>query len=285
MNCPNLKNQKGQTLVVVLVLLVIAAVVSTAVAYRAIQDVRIASEERSSAKAAAQVDSFVEIAMDPDFWDDLWSDDVQGCATYTGSGDVCPIDDNFWNDYVDSSLQECDEWKVFARREDQVSSFFLGKDEVVEFDLRTEAGVNRDSSTNITISWTGSASYLIIRYMKDGDIVEDIALTYGDPEDWNIPPIGTVSDLGAEGNTCTTTLGAVGEPNVIRIKALYGDALLAVDGLADEYFQVGALKAYCYIGDIYRESVAQVVLREFVPSVFDYALFDASGSIDKEPTF
>ena len=57
MNCPSIHYQKGQTLVVVLVVLIISAVVTTAVAYRAIQDIRLSAEERSSAMAASLIDS------------------------------------------------------------------------------------------------------------------------------------------------------------------------------------------------------------------------------------
>jgi type II secretory pathway pseudopilin PulG len=280
MDCPKIPKEKGQTLVVVLVLLVIAAVVSTAVAYRAIQDIRTSAEERDSAKAAAQVDSFLEVSMDVDVWADLWTDDVQGCADY-GAEEVCTVPTNFWDDYINLSDMECDDWEVKVRRYDQITSFFLGKDETVEFDLRDQDGNQRDGATELTLSWEGDAQYLILRFVKDGEIVEDIALTYGDPQSWNIPVNSNVLDLEGTGDHYVVTLNDIGNPDVVRIKALHGDASLSLSGLQDEYYQVGAIKAYCYIGDVFRESVAQVVVREYVPTVLDYALFDASGWIDK----
>jgi type II secretory pathway pseudopilin PulG len=280
MNCPKVFKSEGQTLVVVLVLLVIAAVVSTAVAYRAIQDIRTSAEERNSAKAAAQVDSFLEIAMDIDVWEDLWTDDVQGCASY-GAGEVCTVASNFWDDYIDLSNMECDDWEVKAKRYDQIDSFFLGKDETVEFDLRDASGGTRDGSTELVFSWDGDAQYLILRFVKAGEIVDDMALTYGDPQGWNIPVNTSIVDLDGGDGTYTSTLGDLGNPDVVRIKAVHGDASLNLTGLQEEYYQVGAVKAYCYIEDVFRESVAQVVVREYVPTVLDYALFDASGSINK----
>lgn len=271
--------ENGQTLVVVLVLLVIAAIVSTAVAYRAIQDIRTSTEERNSAKASAQVDSFIEISMDPDVWEQIWTAD-NGCDELTGSGVACEVGNVFWGEYLDLNNIECDDWEVKVKRYDQVESFFLGKDEAVEFDLRDEAGNARDGATELTLSWDGDAQYLILRFMKDGDVLEDLALTYADPQGWNIPENADVLDLEGETNY-VVTLDELGSPDVVRMKAIYGDASVNLSGLQEGYYQVGAIKSYCYIGDVFRESVAQVVTREYVPTLFDYALFDASGLIDK----
>jgi type II secretory pathway pseudopilin PulG len=276
MDCPNIKRQKGQTLVIVLVVLIIAAVVTTAVAYRAIQDIRLSAEERSSALAAAQIDSLLDIAMEEDFWSTLWA--VEGaeqeagpCSTF-GAGDACRIDTPFWETYITSDVQ-CDDWSVSARRHSTgIDSFFLGKDEVLEVDLRDKDGNDR-SEESLKISWNGDADYLILKYYDDGELTEAVALTYENPSDWPEDEVITLFPLG------DTYIYEFGTSDVVRIRAVGGDALLGIDGLAEDYYQFGELKAHCYIGDVYREYLSQFMLRGAAPGVLDYVLFDATGIV------
>lgn len=273
--------QKGQTLVVVLVVLVIAAIVTTAVSYRAIKNIRLSAEKRDSALAASQIDSLLDVAMSEDFWDNLWVVDgpfYDFSSDERVAHDIPPV---YWVDYLDTNALKCkdDGWNVSARRSSEsVSSFFIGKDEVMEVDLREANGVEQPSSTVFNIGWNGEASYLILKFYDENGITHSIALTHDDPNLW---------DLGDSVNTeiiepstlYSVTLEDAGFPDTVRIRAVGGDGLLDISGLASGYFQFGELKAYCYIGDVYREYISQFMLRGSTPAVFDYALFDGTGSI------
>ncbi|MFH1546860.1 MAG: hypothetical protein ABIC57_00055, partial [bacterium] len=229
-----------------------------------------------------QIESLLDVAMAEDFWNGLWAEEGP-LVDYTSEERIGhSIPTPYVDTYLPVSSLKCSNWNISARRSSEgVDSFFLGKDEVLEIDLRDDEGNDRSGDDGINISWDGDADYLILKFydVEADTLTYAVALSYGDNEDeWYVE--GLIDTLLMDPTLpYTFTLTDTSNPDVVRIRPVGGDSLLDISGLAPGYFQFGELKAHCYINEVYREYISQFMLRGSAPSVFDYALFDAEGTI------
>lgn len=259
------KTEDGQALVVVLLMLVIAAVVAAAITFRTISDIRRTTEERASSKAAAQVDSFLDIVTDPDVWDRLEAD-------FCSSGFPCTLEEADIENLLGGVTDlECDDNSAYIviRQDLDVDSFRIPKDGVFEVNLVGS------SNTEFNVDWTGGADHLIVKVYAD-----DGSQYYA--EYANALAVG-----GSTWGTIVSGPTAIpysGDALLARIRAIGGDANLSLTGL--DVPQVAAIKASCYVKDaygsqVYREAVRKINIHPSVPACFDYVLFDGDSTVEK----
>lgn len=255
------RQNRGQALVLILIVIVIAVVVIFAVSARTVQDLRLASQEKVSSKAEAQIESFLDVITSPTVWDSLL--EPGGLCEYQGL--PCTIGNSRLQELL---AQSGEEWQctqgaeVVIRGDTGVNGFAVGKDDAFEIDLREEV----DNPFDIT--WTGDADYLVVKVFSETDLLASYALYHGgeNPQGWATATSG--SNITYAGNAV-----------LARVRPLYGDASLTITGL--ETPQTATIKASCYIADVYREFVRTTQLNPTLPACFDYVLFDGSTAVDK----
>ena len=278
-----LSKEKGQSLVLILLILVIGAVVAFAIAARTIQDLRRTGQERLSDQAGSQVETILDVLTSPEQLKELVNLETQEflnpgeCSSpqINDAGDeICKLDGAALKRLFDEF--ECDNGEVQIRFEGDIVDKAVNQDEVLEVNLGepTADGV-------MNLSWTGYsgglAEHIIVKmYGVDasgsGNIVlqKDISKSFrsSDAADaWG----ETVID-GASGSVSYDV-----NSRFARIRVLEGGALITLTGAPPQDL---AIKATCYISGVYREFVRKVPLYDSVPACFDYVLFDGSTSID-----
>lgn len=261
------EKQKGQTLVVVLLLIMIAAIVASAIAFRVIQDLRRTSSERQSTEASAQVDSFLDVVTNDEVWD---SDELKGyCAGFFEDrplDQICRLEGSSLEDIMDDDQFACndDGAEVAIRFEADLEDINVEKDSVYEVNLKGSSDGNFQLS-----KVSGDAESVIIKvYGQNGD-------------DFYLQNAYAISSETGWNNTISygDNIPYNSESLLARIRPIGGDLVVDITGL--QKAQVASVKASCYVGDTYREYVRRVDLEPSVPACFDYVLFDGSTAINK----
>lgn len=252
-------DDRGQSLVLILLVLIIGAVIAFAIAARTIQDIRRTGLERLSDQAGTQVETMLDVITSPVTWDSLISD-----GGFTGecqdADSICQLSEDYLNSILGGT--ECDTAEVGIRIDDDLSQYPLNQDDVYELSLP-------DSSGTFGISWTGSTYLLIKVYAQDGDTYtteSSIALTHD----------GVWGESVADGVSWTVAYSE--NAKFARIKPISGDAEISIVNIPAQEVSV---KASCYVGSVYREFIRRVPLHNSVPACFDYVLFDGSSKIEE----
>jgi hypothetical protein len=282
-----IKEERGQSLVIVLLMIVIAVVIAVAISFRTIQDIRRSGEERASARAGTQVESMLDVVTSPGIMVDVNA----ACDTTWASGDTCCLNSNDLEGLgVDMAI--CEDAEVCLRPEDTIEDILVPKDDV--FELRLD-GVG--SAEDFCVGWDDTAGstvdYVTVKVYKtesdcsaDGEghmdcTDEAVALTHGSgATNWS----SEVVNVAADGcGTVSFSADAV----VARIKPIGGSARITITSLPSGIDpHVATAKAYCYTQgadgeDIYREFVRRLRLHAAVPSCFDYVLYSGEGDVNK----
>ncbi len=250
-------HESGQALVLILIVIVIAVVIVFAITARSIQDIRRAGEEKSSDKASAQIESFLDVVTSPTVWNGL-SD------TLCQQGLPCTISDTQLRDLLDypQDWQCTNGAEVRIRGDVGINGFPVEKDGALEVDLTSETG----SPRSFNVTWTGAAPYLLVKVYTASSVDAAVAFSHDNPSSWSNITAGSLVTFSDQ------ALFA-------RIRPVGGSASVTVTNL--ETAQTATVKASCYIGDIYRELVRTTKLKPSLPACFDYVLFDANTAVDK----
>jgi len=279
------KEERAQSLVIVLLMLMVAAIIAVAISYRTIQDIRRTGEEKASSRAGTLAESILDVVTSPGTFETV----IKDCAGAWGNDEICEIEKaELQTKYLGAnSLEGYDDVGVMLRPEDGINGLLVKKDDVFELDL---SGVG---AGNICVGWEGSTvEHVTVRIFKqesqcfadaDGDLdctESAVALTYNDPSSWGSSNLKLLAPGACE------TIGFSGDAWVARIRPYGGDANITIDLPADFPDQVVSVKSYVYTdgatGDqIYREFLRRVSVTPSVPAVFDYVLFSGDGAIIK----
>ncbi|MEA3357069.1 MAG: hypothetical protein U9Q67_01400 [Patescibacteria group bacterium] len=259
-------DEKGQSMVIVLLLIVIAATIAMAISYRTLQDIRRAGQERMSSKAVAGVESLLDAFTEKEVWDELWE---SGGLCYQQEGG-CLLKESTINNFLGDPDTDCDPFSVSVRIPDDIIGFELTQDDVLEVPLDSLS-----TAGDFRIGWY-DADYLLVKVYTATDI--DIggsgehvwALTHDNPDGW-------LNQTEVTAGT-TYTIEYSASAVLARIRPIGGDARIDI---FDAPPLVGDIKASCYVGDVYREYVREFWLSDFVPACFDYVLFDGTGTVQK----
>lgn len=280
------KEERAQSLVVVLLMLVIAVIIAVAISYRTIQDIRRAGEEKASARAGVLAESVLDVITSQGTFESV----LAGCQDVFDSGEICEIKGNALTSYLGSdALDGYRDAGVMINPEIGINEVLVEKDDVLELDLSSVI-VDED----ICVRWTGSSvQYVTVRIFTkeilcaadgDGDLdcVDNaVALTYDDSGSWDA---GSVILIGPD--DCGT-VGFTGDAMVARIRPYGGSASITITDLpSDLPVHVVSIKSYVYTegasGDqIYREFLRRVTVNPSVPAVFDYVLFSGNSAVVK----
>ncbi len=263
--------QSGQSLVLILLILVIGAVIAFAIAARTVQDIRRVGLERLSSQAGTQVESMLDVVTTRQVWDSI----VEDCHFIEDAGalcidsfrpetNICVLGESELTDLLGDI--ECDAGgaQVQIRLEDNVEGMELSQDEVYEVSL------NEATAGIFTLSWTGSDHMLVKVYSQVGGEVElesAVALVKpGAAEGW-----GT-SDIG------NNPIPYSADARFARIRPINGNAVVTLSDIPPQEY---AVKASCYISSVYREFVRRVSCYNSVPACFDYVLYDGTSAVDE----
>lgn len=278
--------EEGQSLVLILVVLVIGAVIAFAIAARTISDLRRVTSERTSSQAGSECDAMLDVftsnVMITKFITEGgdWaggSGDYCGAGVLQNSGTICVINDQGVRDIMgDSSVEGdellCDDAEVQIRKQDDVSGMYVEKDDVVEFNL------SDDSSPGFTVSWDGvdASTYpnLLIKVFRDNaggvELEEYVALRANSDAAYSW---GDGVDPSAD-----NTVNASADSLFVRIRPIGGPANLTLKEVGK---QEVAFKGSCFQDEVQRECIRRVPMDSYVPACFDYVLFDGSTMIDE----
>lgn len=282
--------EKGQSLPLILIILVLGAVIAFAIAARTLTDLRRRSGEQRSAQAGTGAETLLDAITAGDIWGLLVSGSGWG-ATCQGSDNQETVNGQIicvltrtdleglgltkipCGNAVESADRERSA-RVQIRRQTAVEALPIDKDKVAEFNVMGD--------NDFLLSWVGVAesnpallpNLLLKFYSVDagGGVTLTSSLAYRDSasafENWG--------DAVDHANVPVQTGGA----SFVRIRPIGGDVQLTLQGLPSQELMV---KAECYddVGRIWREYVRRVPLRGFLPEAFDYVLFDGNSQIDE----
>lgn len=286
----NFKEERAQSLVIVLLMLVIAVIIAVAISYRTIQDIRRAGEEKASSRAGTLAESILDVITSTGTFESV----VEDCMSAWAVGEVCEIDQTaLETHYLGSDAMEgYSDAGVMLRPEEGINDLLVEKDDVLELDLSGVTGPE-----DICISWENTAGpavqYVTVRVFKleDGcvadaegnlDCVDSAhSLTYTNPSSWGSSDMTVL----APGNC--GTVGFSGDAWVARIRPYGGSASITITSLPDDFpVHIASVKSYVYTegadgGQIYREFLRRVTVHPSLPAVFDYVLFNGEGAVVK----
>jgi hypothetical protein len=272
-------SEEGQSLVLILVVLVIGAIVAFAIAARTIQDIRRTGEERISSQAGTLVETALDITTSAEVWADIWDADALGFKNdvcLDPYADICCIvingsSSSAVGDYFDDLSQDCNEQTVCLRLEDTVVEHYIQKDDVFELNLATAAD---PGSFTITMNPDDtSAARMIVKVYRENEGIVTLrdAVAYCEDCSWGSSGPATISYNPDDGD------------KFVRIRAVGSGMTISTDnGLPPQ--EVSA-RVTCTISGIYREFVRAVPLYSYLPACFDYVLFDGSTKVEDFETF
>lgn len=276
----NMQSERGQSLALILIVLVIGAIVAFAIAARTIQDIRRTSQERISDQAGAQVETYLDAVTSDLQWDQLVGQDGGwlGGGLCDGAGDICELD-SFALQALFGGLV-CDEATVKLRQESDIIDLDVPQDDVLEVNLG-----DPDVAGSFSLEWSGSDHLLVNVYMRDPNNGE-VSLYQNAGAPIGFTDRGRVED-GVADNWGTLRYTDDGTPEQVnypahalfaRIRPIRGNANITVTNIPPQEMTV---KASCFYEGVYREFVRRVPLYDSVPACFDYVLFDGSSMIDE----
>ena len=289
----NLRSEQGQSLVLILLVLMIGAIVAFAIVARTLQDIRRTGQERSSDQAGTQVETYLDAVTADHQWAQFVDDDFEFTEYCNdredppGSG-ICELSETdlafLFGDLV------CEEASVKIRKEDTLLGMDIAQDDVLEVNLG-----NPSTSGSFNIEWIGSDHLIINVYAEDPS--DGSVFLYEDNVNSGTPgPIafsdsdrvvaGEADDWGSTVNHRMVDTGD-GVPETVyypanalfaRIRPIRGTANVSVTNVPPQEMTV---KASCFYNEVYREFIRRVPLFDSVPACFDYVLFDGNSAIDE----
>jgi hypothetical protein len=277
-------DERGQALVLIVLVIAIGATVAFAVAGRTIQDIRRVGKERVSEEAGETVQTVLDVATSSSAWDDIvdangafltsgvCNASIPGRSTVSADKTLCCLSTEYIGSLVGGDAGGtgwgCDQVDLCIRQELGIETKDLAQDEVLEINL---AGA---TTTAFQVKWTGSAPHLLIKTIgidADGNIavLEETALEQSTlPAAWGTPVLPDTF----------TSVTIPANAQFARIRATGGSATIsAIDVPAQE----SLVKVSCYKNDVFREFIRRVPLFSSVPESFDYALYDGSTQLDE----
>lgn len=275
---PNLGNihtsEKGQSLILILVVIIIGAVIAFAIIGRTIQDIRRTGQERVSDQAGTQVETYLDGISSSTELNKIIDEDMNfilgQCSEYEGTGSsICVLN----NDKLREIFGElvCDQATIKLRKDENAISTNILKDETLQVDLNPEG-----EAGEFNVTWSGAAHHLVIKvYALRPDSNEIYLYETGSSPIALRRPDFTIEMWGS--GTATATIPYPDNPLFARIHAIGGSADISISGVPNQ--QITA-KASCTISGIYREFVRVIPVYNALPSVFDYVLYDRTSSIN-----
>ena len=294
--------EEGQSLVLILIVLVIGAVIAFAIAARTISDLRRVSVERLSAQAGSQVEAMLDLVVSPSVWDEIIDEDgswagkcdpgtyperikgdnicvfndraVRDLMGDKGNADNPDEDNEVLCDYPDGAGQGGAEIQI--RFPVNVEDYNLKKDKVVEYNLSQD-----ETPGSFKFSWTRTGpktpNLLVKVYSDDGsggiELKDDHYYAFKNTDNPAFPSwgVGVTRDEWVTVNTGN-------DAKFVRIRAIGGGASISLKELG---IQEGAIRASCYNEGVFLEFVRRVPRFDSVPECFDYVLFDGNTKIDE----
>ena len=272
-------SEDGQSLPLILVVVLIGAIIAFSIAARTVQDIRRTARERTSDQAGTQVETYLDGISSTEILSRFIDENFEftsECTVFEGVGNEICVLTSAQMAEIFGDL-ECDEGTLKLRKITGVSSVSVGQDESFQIDL-----IGLTGPSSFDLSWTGANHLLITVYGMDPvnneiflyeeDFVSPLAWTstsaYVEDDAWGFPtPVDTYHSVPYPAN-----------PLFARIHPVGGDAVLNAMGIPDQ--QVAA-KATCNIDNIYREFVRIIPAYESLPAVFDYVLYDRTTQINE----
>jgi hypothetical protein len=273
-------SEDGQSLVLILVIIVIGAVIAFSIAARTIQDIRRTGQERVSDQVGTQVETYLDgITSSRELTkivDEEFNFRTGACSSTEDGGNICVLEEGKISEIFGDSL--CAESKIKLRKDDDIIGREIPKDGVLQVDI------DQSVSGQFNVSWTGSAHHLIIKvyYL---DPVNNEILLYERPEA-PVRPLA-LRAYGYGGSEQWGTRAAESGVNAVdypansvfaRIRTVGGSAVIYVTDVSAQQLTV---KASCTMSGIYREFVRVVPAYNALPAAFDYVLFDRNTAINE----
>lgn len=293
------KNEEGQALVLILLVLIIGATVAFSIAMRTIQDIRRSGQERASETSGNQVLSILDAVTGGAIWDqlvdgesfreggfcdDLLYDNIH--MSPIAGMPICVLNQSAIENLlgVDTLPVEekgivCDEdtAEVQIRLENGINEQVIKKDSVYEVNL------TNDTDNSFLFSWTSGSCLIFTYYSNTGTngawVIDDV-VAYGDTDVLGWPSILISADGNVNSIVYPAKATGPSSPHqqYLRIRAIDEAAVVTLSGIPPQQF---AIRGSCYLGGTYREFVRLVPILNFVPAVFDYVLFDGTSVIDE----
>jgi hypothetical protein len=291
-----LQEERGQSLVIVLLMIIIAVIIAVAISFRTIQDVRRAGEEKASDKAANQVISVLDVVSETAIMNDV----MEECEGAWDAGEECVLTQtDIKTDYLsdtDTIDETCEELEVALKPEDGINDFFIRQDDVLELDL-----MQVDSAGHVDISWENANDDQPASHLNVKTFYTETDCSWNDNNEPEEQYGGMDCTDNAKGLTRTggwgsaemmVADGSVGQVNysetavVMRIRPMGGDINITITNLPEDKPYIVAGKGHCYTTgsngeDIYREFVRRVWVNPYVPACFDYILFSGDDGVVK----
>lgn len=271
------ESEEGQSLVLIVVFVMIGALIAFAIAARTIQDIRRTGQERVSDQAGTQVETYLDAISSGAELEKLFDENMNFDWTQCSPGstsEVCLLD----SDKLYSMFGElvCDDAEIKLRKDQNSVTTNIHKDDALQVNIDPETGEG-----SFTISWSGTASHLIIKVYALNPDKSEIYLFENDSSSPSSPvalsnPDSTDPSWGVKSATAEIPYpaGAL----FARIHAIGGSAEVSVTGIPSQ--QITA-KASCSLSGIYREFVRVIQTNNALPVVFDYALYDRDSAINE----
>lgn len=278
------KNQEGQSLVLILVVLVVGAIIAFAIAARTIQDIRRTGEERISNQAATQVETILDVTTSEGVWSQIWDgtnfliNETIDCIGGSLEPNCCLTEDAI-DTYLGYEVGgECDGgFNICIRLEDGIVDKYIEKDNVYEINLSQAS-----ASGSFSLFWNpdnvASGRLIVKVYESDGSggvVLGNQVFGLCDPESgcdgWGTPSASAVISY---------------DPGVelfVRVRAIGSGATIWTSG--DIPPQELSILSSCQISGIYREFIRSVPLHSYLPACFDYVLFDGSTMVENFDSF
>ncbi|MFH1088670.1 MAG: hypothetical protein V1719_02405 [Patescibacteria group bacterium] len=258
----NLK-QKGQTLVIMLMLMVVATFVGITVSTRFVKNLRLVSSADDSSKALSVAEALVERLLL------VTSATLEEYISNNSCGDVCALS------IADATSQTLTASAVLSFSGNSVNSYTVS---LKQTNVQQVSLAGYQSSRTINVCWNGDASVVGSYIYTQSGAVKATPLAYN--------AVGTShSDNGF--NTSSSSMGydncfsvsAANTPQAIRLKTAYDDAEGAVIPEAGYSIPIQGIKIESTgrAGEAVRK-VTVIKSKSFVPSYFDYVIYQKSTS-------
>lgn len=262
-NIHSLKNEQGQTLVIIVILMVVALMIGITVSSTFIQGLSILTASDDDAKAAAMAEALIErVLLIP-------SETLEDYIEFSSCGSDCYLEKTEDNGRVISATAALS----YTGESEDSYDIKLAEEEANEIYLS-----GYTSGELIFVCWDGSYSIVSSYVYEDSGVVEANAYAYNaistSHSDNNFDDA-----FSAYGYDNCFSFTASNTPKLLRLKSVYGEIDAAVIPEAGNSLpKQGILIESVGTAGKSKKTVTVIKSTPFLPAIFDYAVYQKSTS-------